>query len=631
MRRVARRLPVGAELQGDGSGHFRAWAPRAREMRVVVNDRAGGERTIPMAPEEHGYFAATVPEVAAGDRYQYELDGHRYPDPASRFQPDGPFGWSEVVDPSSYHWKDAAWVGVKLAGQVLYELHVGTFTHEGTWRGAMKRLAHLHRVGVTVVEIMPVAEFPGDFGWGYDGVFPFAPTRLYGNPDDFRAFVDEAHQIGVGVILDVVYNHLGPSGAVHREYAKEYFTAEYDNEWGDALNFDGPGSAAVREYFISNAAYWIDEFHLDGLRLDAIQSIHDRSPEHVVTALTRRAREAAGTRSIIVVAENEKQQTEFLSPDRGAGMLDAVWNDDFHHTAVVAITGQREAYYSDHHGRPQELISAAKYGYLFQGQRYAWQKQPRGTRTDGVPPSAFITFLENHDQVANSSVTGHRLCHRADSGRTRAATALLLLLPSTPMLFQGQEFGSSAPFLYFAHHTGGLAKAVQEGRASHVRQFPSIASDEAQASLPVPHDRSTFDRCKLQWDELTSNEAWYKLHHDLIRLRRTDAAFRRQPRDIDGAVLDSEALVLRFPAAHALDERILVVNFGPDVVASSFAEPLVAPPAGCTWQTRWSSERLAYGGSGSYPIVTADGWRLPAHSATVLAPIDVHDGDPAQR
>ena len=584
-----------------------------------------------MAAEENGYFAATVEQVTAGNRYQYELDGHRYADPASRFQPDGPFGWSQVVDPASYGWHDAPWRGVRLGGQVLYELHVGTFTQEGTWRSAIDRLAHLQRVGVTVVELMPVAEFPGDFGWGYDGVFPFAPTRLYGVPDDFRAFVDRAHQMGLGVILDVVYNHLGPSGAVHREYAQEYFTSKYDNEWGDALNFDGPASAAVREYFISNAAYWIDEFHLDGLRLDAIQSIHDRSPEHVVTALTRRAREAAGPRSIIVVAENERQQAAFLRPDRGAGALDAVWNDDFHHSAVVSITGRREAYYSDHRGRPQELISAAKYGHLFQGQRYAWQKAPRGTRTDGVPPSAFITFLENHDQVANSSATGHRLCHRADSGRVRAATALLLLLPSTPMLFQGQELGSSAPFLYFAHHSGELAEAVQKGRAIHVSQFPSIASEDARAALPVPHERSTFERCKLQWDEQAIDRRWCRLHEDLLALRRTDPAFRRQPDDIDGAVLEGEAFVLRYPAQEAMEERLLVVNFGGDVVSGSFPEPLVAPPGGCTWQTKWSTESLAYGGSGAYPIVTADGWRIPAHSATVLAPIEAHDDDPARR
>ncbi len=418
LSRVARRLPAGADVQADGSTHFRVWAPRPREIRLVVEGLRRGEREIPLDRESDGFFPARVPGVGAGTRYRFRLDGHLFADPASRFQPDGPFGPSEVVDAAAYRWSDSAWGGIALRGQVLYELHIGTFTPEGTWRAAIDRLGDLARLGVTTAEVMPIAEFPGRFGWGYDGVFPYAPTRLYGAPDDFRAFVDAAHHLGLGVILDVVYNHLGPSGCVHREYAPAHFTRQYDNEWGDALKFDGPDAAPVREYFIGNAGYWIDEFHLDGLRLDAIQSIHDRSPDPIVAAVARRAREAAGRRSV-----------------------------------VVALTGRREAYYSDHRGTPQEFISAAKYGYLFQGQRYAWQKQPRGGRSDGLPPEAFVTFIENHDQVANSG-PGARLHQRAAPERYRALTALLLLMPSTPMLFQGQEFGSSRPFLYFADHDG---------------------------------------------------------------------------------------------------------------------------------------------------------------------------------
>jgi maltooligosyltrehalose trehalohydrolase len=621
LSRLARRLPVGADAQPDGSTHFRVWAPSPRDVRLVIESAAGGERQLPLDPEGNGFFSVGVAGVGTGARYRYRLDGRLFPDPASRFQPDGPFGPSEVVDPTTYCWRDRSWRGVTLRGQVLYELHIGTFTPEGTWGAAAERLADLARLGVTSVEVMPVAEFPGRFGWGYDGVFPFAPTRLYGAPDDFRAFVDAAHQLGLGVILDVVYNHFGPSGCVHREFSAAYFTRRYDNEWGEALNFDGPDADPVREYFLANAGYWIDEFHVDGLRLDAIHSICDRSPESLVAAVARRAREAAGDRSVLVIAEDERQDTALLRAryDGGVG-LDAAWNDDFHHSVVVALTGRREAYFSDHRGTPQELISAAKYGFLFQGQRYAWQKQGRGTRTDGIPPEAFVTFIENHDQVANSGL-GVRLHQRATPGQYRALTALWLLIPSTPMLFQGQEFGSSSPFLYFADHAGDLAEAVRAGRAAFLAQFPSLAASDAQARLSAPHDPAAFERCKLRWEERLAHTEHRQLYEDLLALRRSDEAFRDQrPGAVDGAVLRDEAFVLRFATASPDAERLLVTNLGADVVEGSFAEPLVAPPNGCSWRTRWSSEHVRYGGAGAFDIVTADGWRIPGHSATVLAP-----------
>jgi maltooligosyltrehalose trehalohydrolase len=519
-----------------------------------------------------------------------------------------------------YRWRDASWTGITMRGQVFYELHVGTFTRAGTWSAATEHLERLKGVGITAVEVMPVSEFPGRFGWGYDGVCPYAPYHVYGTPDDVRTFIDRAHHLGLGVILDVVYNHFGPSGAVHREYAQAYFADRYENEWGDPLNFDGSDAAPVREYFTANAAYWIAEFHLDGLRLDAIQSLYDSSPDHLVAAVTRHARQAAGTRGIVIVAENERQDTRHLRLNPAHGGVDAVWNDDFHHSAVVAMTGRREAYYSDHRGSPQEFISAAKRGYLFQGQRYNWQRKPRGTRTDGIPPTAFVNFIENHDQIANSG-DGSRLHQRVSPGRYRACTALLLLLPSTPLLFQGQEFGASTPFLYFADHEGELADAVSAGRATFVLQFPSLATKAAQARLAAPHDPTTFERCTLRWDEWETNQAHRRLHTDLLALRCNDVAFRQQRQGgIDGAVLGHEAFVLRYATRDARDERLLVINFGPDLVENSFAEPLVAPPDGCVWRMHWSSEEISYGGVGAYPIVTESGWRVPAHSATVLAP-----------
>jgi maltooligosyltrehalose trehalohydrolase len=611
---------VGAEVQPGGGTHFRVWAPAASEVTVRVNTRHAGVVDVRLAGEAAGYCSALVPEASAGDRYWLVLDGDEFADPASRFQPDGPFGPSEIVDPGRFRWTDTDWNGVRLRGQVLYEMHIGTFTREGTWRSATGKLPQLAGLGVTTIEIMPVAEFPGRFGWGYDGVFPYAPTRLYGSPDDLRAFVDQAHAHQLGVILDVVYNHLGPDGSVFRRFAPHYFTKKYDNEWGDALNFDGPDSAPVREYFAGNGAYWIDEFHFDGLRLDATQSIHDSSPEHIIAAIAARARAAARERSILLVTENEPQNTRMLRgvEDGGHG-LDAAWNDDFHHSAAVALTGRTEAYYADHLGVPQEFVSVAKYGYLFQGQWYGWQKQNRGTDARTIEPAAFVNFIENHDQLANTG-NGARLRMRTAPGRYRAMTALLLLMPGTPMLFQGQEFGATAPFLYFADHNPELARAVQKGRVEFMAQFQSAASAEMRDRVPAPNDLATFERSCLNWDEWHMHVEVRCLFTDLLAMRSNDRAFSQQARGaVDGAVIGPEAFVLRYATRDAGDERLLLVNLGRDLAASSFAEPLLAPPQGYAWRVCWSSEAPKYGGSGT-PDVLHAGWRLPGHAALVLKP-----------
>jgi len=431
------------------------------------------------------------------------------------------------------------------------------------------------------------------------------------------------------VILDVVYNHLGPVGNYLRAFSPSYFTDRYDNEWGDAINFDGPGSAPVREFFVSNAGYWIDEFHLDGLRLDATQQIFDASPEHVVTAIGRRAREAAGRRQIFLVAENEPQQTKLVRPiAEGGSGLDALWNDDFHHSAIVAATGRAEAYYSDTRGEPQELISAAKYGYLFQGQYYHWQRNRRGSPGWGLPPAAFVVFLQNHDQVANSA-RGLRLDRLTSPGRMRALTALLLLLPGTPMLFQGQEFAASAPFLYFADFEPGLAAAVRRGRGEFLDQFPSIAGMKDRRVLADPADPATFERCKLDLGERRTHAEAYALHVDLLRIRREDAAFRLQQHGaVDGAVLSSAAFALRFFTPGQVDDRVVVVNLGADLQRPSFAEPLLAPPEHCDWQCRWSSEEPAYGGTGTRELWPDGLWKIPGESTVVLSPGPCHERPP---
>jgi maltooligosyltrehalose trehalohydrolase len=465
---------------------------------------------------------------------------------------------------------------------------------------------------------MPVADFAGTFGWGYDGVDLFAPTRLYGVPDDFRSFVDRAHTLGLGVILDVVYNHIGPDGNYLKEFSEAYFTTRYENEWGEALNFDGDDSGPVREFFVSNAVYWIREFHIDGLRLDATQQLFDQSANHILSTISRETRRAAAKRSIVLIAENETQDSRFVrSPESGGLGLDAMWNDDFHHTAHVALTGHNEAYFSDYCGAPQEFISSIKWGFLYQGQYYSWQRQRRGSSALGLDPAVFVNYIQNHDQIANSSL-GSRVHQVASPGQYRALTALLLLSASTPLLFQGQEFGASSPFLFFADHSEELAKLVAAGRSEFLAQFPSIASSHTALLMGVPHERSTFEKCKLDWTEWDGNSHIVALHRDLLRLRREDPVFSSQRSDwIHGAVTGPHAFVLRFMGGPHGD-RLIVVNLGPGFRWSPMPEPLVAPPSNAEWELLWSSDDVRYGGPGNARMRKLGTWNISGHSTTVF-------------
>jgi maltooligosyltrehalose trehalohydrolase len=616
-RKPNRRLPIGAEPQPAGGVHFRVWAPRRRRVDVVLVGGAATELSL----EEDGFFAGVVAAARTGSLYQFRLDGgsYLYPDPVSRCQPEGPHGPSQVIDPSTFSWTDASWRGIQPTGQVIYELHVGTFTREGTWAAAMRELPELASLGITVIEMMPVAEFPGRFGWGYDGVDLFAPTRLYGTPDDLRRYIDRAHSLGVGVILDVVYNHFGPDGNYLKQFAEEYFTDRHKNEWGEALNFDGERSGPVREFFVANAGYWIDEYHFDGLRLDATQQIFDASEDHILAAVCRRVREAARGRATFIAAENEEQHAPIARPTAKGGCgLDAVWNDDLHHSAIVALTGHNDAYYADFHGAPQEFISAVKYGYLYQGQWYAWQKKRRGKPALDLSPGAFVTYIENHDQVANSG-RGLRLWQMTSPGRLKAMTALLLLAPQTPLIFQGQEFASSRPFLFFADHNPDLAKLVHKGRGAFLAQFCNLALPETQAILTDPADPSTFQRCKLDFGERERHAEVYALHRDLLKLRREDPVLcAPRPRGVDGAVLGPQAFVLRFFGE--AEDRLLVVNLGRDLHLEHAPEPLLAPPEESIWEIRWSSEDTRYGGCGTPALEGEENWRIPGEAAVLLVP-----------
>jgi maltooligosyltrehalose trehalohydrolase len=625
---AVRRYPVGAEVTNEGVS-FRVWAPARKRVVVSVGEQKSAD-VYELTPEGDGYFSGTRAGTAAGTRYGFRLDGESrvYPDPASRYQPHGHDGVSEVVDPTRYTWRDAGWRGLSRTGQVLYEMHVGTFTREGTWSAAARALPWLAELGVTVLELMPVGEFPGRFGWGYDVIHYFAPTHLYGTPDEMRAFVDTAHRLGLGVILDVIYNHCATVGCFLPAFGESYFSRKYRSDWGHALNFDGEDAAPVREFFRTNAAYWIREFHLDGYRLDATQTIFDSSHEHILSEITASAREAADGRDVIVIGENEPQHVRLLeAQEAGGAALDALWNDDFHHSARVALTGRSEAYYTDYRGTPQEFVSAAKRGFLYQGQYYVWQKQPRGTPTTGFDASRFVTFLQNHDQVANST-RGQRLHELTTPGRYRAATALLLLLPQTPMLFQGQEFAASSPFLYFADNAPENAEVVRNGRREFLEQFGSIKAG-GHVWLADPASRETFDRSKLDLSERETHAEAVALHRDLLRLRREDPVFG-SPRaaTCDGAVLADEAFVLRY-FGDAGDHRLVIVNFGRNFVLAPLPEPLLAPPSGREWKLIWSSEEPRYGGDGTPPADAMEDWHMPAHATLVFAAMRSGRGMPA--
>ena len=621
--RSVRTFPIGAEVIKGSGVSFRVWAPRTRTLAVELSaDGQSVTQTSPLTRDADGYFEGLIPAAGAGTLYRFRLEHGSFPDPASRFQPQGPHGWSQVVD-HDYAWTDANWRGRPSRELVIYELHVGTFTPAGTWRAAMDQLPEIARIGITMIEIMPVAEFPGKFGWGYDGVDQFAPTHLYGTPDELRAFVNRAHELGLAVILDVVYNHIGPDGNYLREFSPHYFSTRYQNEWGDPLNFDDEHSAPVREFFVTNARYWIREFHFDGLRLDATQQIFDASPNHIIAEVTEAVRAEAPGRHTFVVAENECQHARLVrARGQGGYGLDALWNDDFHHSAMVAATGRAEAYYSGYRGVAQEFVSSAKYGFLYQGGWYRWQRQRRGRPALDLQPRQFVTFLQNHDQIANS-LRGARVHQMAGPALVRALTTVLLLSPQIPLLFQGDEFAASSPFFYFADHHPELRAQVAKGRTRFLQQFPSVATPEATAELRDPGDERLFLESKLRLEERVTHASTVRLYTDLLRLRREDSTIA-DPKRIDGAVLSERTFLLRYFSPENAD-RLLIVNLGTDLWLDPAPEPLLAPMEDRSWRVLWSSESPVYGGGGTAALETKANWIIPGHMAVLLCPDELRE------
>jgi maltooligosyltrehalose trehalohydrolase len=605
-------------IRARGESLFRVWAPQARAVEVVFEDTP--EQTLMLQRESDGYFSGAT--SAPVSLYKYRIDGTGpWPDPCSRFQPQGVHGPSQIVDPAAFTWSDANWRGAKLSSQILYEMHIGTFTPQGTFDAALAKLPYLRELGITMLEVMPVAECPGRWNWGYDGVQLFAPYHVYGDHEGLKRFVDRAHALGLAVILDVVYNHLGPDGNYLKSFSPHYFSTRHQTEWGEALNLDDEHAQGTRDFILGNASYWVEEFHLDGLRLDATQSIFDDSKPHILEELARAARVAAEPRSIVVISENEPQHAQQLLPaERGGYGLDAMWNDDFHHAAKVALTGTRDGYFGDYTGRAQEFVSCVRRGFLYQGQWYPWQQKPRGQAAPGLPACSSIVFLQNHDQVGNTFL-GDRVHANSAPGRYRALMALTLLGPQTPMLFMGQEFAASTRFMFFADHHEELAALVHQGRREFLSQFRAYADEAAQQLVPAPHDEATFVGSKLDWSEAEHNAEALTFHRDLIQLRACDPVIVQQDGSkIDGATLSEQAFVLRwFDAEHG--DRLLVVNLDRELPLTPPSEPLLAPTHGANWQLLWSSEDPRYGGHGVTTPVADDGhgdWRLPAQSAVLL-------------
>ncbi len=602
--------------------HFAVWAPAAQSVEVEVHGE-GALTLYPLVGDARGFHVGLVPGLAAGSRYMYRLDrGQSYPDPASRFQPEGVHGPSEVIDPRAFQFTDQSWSGLTTDHLIVYELHVGAFTPEGTFAALTGQLSELVRLGVTAIELMPVADFAGRWNWGYDGVDWWAPSRAYGRPDDLRRLVDEAHRLGLGVILDVVYNHFGPDGAYWRAFSQDYFTDRHKTPWGDAINYDGPNSRWVRAFVLQNASHWIHEYHIDGLRLDATHAIVDDSPTHILSCLAARARDRAAPRHVVLIAEDERNDVQLIRPrEEGGYGLDAVWADDFHHAVRVFLTGERESYYANYAGSTEEVARGIAEGFIYQGQNSPETGEPRGTRVTDEPGSAFVFCTQNHDQVGNRPF-GERLNHQIEAGRCAVAAALFLFSPETPMLFMGEEFAASTPFLFFTDFNPELGHLVTEGRRSEFAAFRAFADPAMRDSIPDPQEEATFLASKLDLDERRTNAPIYHLYQQLLRLRNGDLVLRNGDRAAARAIpIGAQIVVVHrwFETAH----RVLVANFGAATNLELAETPGLRDLPVADWRLLLSTADQQFGGSGRKAGLCVDEQSrrlvVPARSAAIFA------------
>jgi maltooligosyltrehalose trehalohydrolase len=590
------QLDLGAWPSDSSKVHFRVWAPYAKRVAVdlVGQSQLARDPPVPMTPCEHGYFEATVCGIEPGAHYRYVLDGQKSrPDPASRFQPDGVHGPSAIIDPRTFLWSDDHWSGIPIQHFIIYELHVGTFTREGTFQAIIPLLDYLqHEVGITAIELMPVAQFPGARNWGYDGVSLFAVQSSYGGPDGLRIFVNACHERGIAVILDVVYNHFGPEGNYLGDFGP-YFTDRYRTPWGCAINYDGPDCDEVRAYVIDNALYWVTEFHIDALRLDAVHGIFDCSTRHILGELTDAVHAQADQlgRLIHVIAESDLNDVRVIAPIAEGGYgLDAQWNDDFHHALHTVITGERTGYYEDF-GRLEQLATALKEGFVYSGQRSCFRRRRHGSSSSSRPLSQFIIFSQNHDQVGNRA-GGERLSTLVPREALKVAAAACLFSSSIPLLFMGEEYGETAPFQYFIDHGDPvLVEAVRKGRRAEFAAFPW------EGEVPDPQNPSTFERSRIHPGPQTQEECvqllrWY---HRLITLRKTVPALgSAQPGQYEPLVWVEETEQVLFLHRRGLKSRatLVILGFNREQISVTLRKPHGA------WELMVGSLDKEFGGSG---------------------------------
>lgn len=518
-------MPFGTRMLAGGGAEFRLWAPKAGRVELIF-DAAGGEKSLPMHASE-GWFSVEA-KAAPGTRYRFSIDGGlRVPDPASRFQPEDVHGASELIDPRAFAWSDADWRGRPWEECIFYEAHVGTFTPAGTFDAMRERLDYLVDLGITALELMPLSDFPGARNWGYDGVLPYAPDSRYGRPEDLKKLIESAHAKGLMVFLDVVYNHFGPEGNYLHAYAPTFFTERHHTPWGAAINYDGAGSRTVRDFMIHNALYWLEEYHFDGLRLDAVHAIMDDSTPDILTELAQAVRGNPGLqRRVHLVLENDDNAARYLRREASGGArdFDAQWNDDIHHAFHVLATGETGGYYADYSDARMHLGRCLTEGFAYQGEPSPYRDgKRRGEPSGHLPATAFVAFMQNHDQIGNRTF-GERLHQLAPPKAVRALTAILLLAPSPPLLFMGQEWAADQPFPFFCDFGPDLAHAVTEGRRREFARFPEFNDPAARERIPDPNAADTYARAILDFGarEDTTHKPWLDLHRALLALRRRE-------------------------------------------------------------------------------------------------------------
>lgn len=567
------------------------WAPGRKVSVQIFSEGASRQRIVPLLEDEGGYHRGLDERGRPGDRYFIRLDEAAFPCPASRFQPESIDGPSLVVTAEEFEWSDHTWHRPPFRDLVIYELHIGTFTSEGTFRAAIEKLPHLRELGVRAMEIMPIADFPGDRNWGYDGVRLYAPARIYGTPDDLRALVDAAHAHGIAVILDVVFNHFGPDGNYLRQFSPDYFEARHHTPWGEAINFS---SRPVRDYYLANLEYWMRDFHIDGFRLDATHTIFDDSPEHVFGELAAAVHAHGG----YIIAEDERNDARLIDRRETGGFnMDAVWADDFHHIIEVALI-DASRYREEFTGELPELAAALQYGWLQRDPSRTPKSRRLGSPCAHLAPERFVFCISNHDQVGNRAF-GERLNHLVSPESYRAASALLCLTPYTPLLFMGQEWAASTPFLYFTDHRGELGRLVEEGRRREFREWAVFDEALVSREMPSPQASETFARSKLDWPEVRAegHAACLELYRAALKLRRESPAFR-PPDRTRTQFLELESGVLAMRARAGDDDWLLLADLRGGHAGALRDEEFCDAGGDRRWRVRFSSNDRAYGGGG---------------------------------